>query len=62
MTTDPAERTTLYNQISEIFADRGPIIVPWFAPIFGATSNTVQGLDMAPFPGLTDLRNVSVSA
>jgi peptide/nickel transport system substrate-binding protein len=62
VTTDPAERAAIYNQISEIFNERGPIIVPWFAPIFGAASNTVQGLDMAPFPGLTDLRNVSVSA
>ena len=27
----------------------------------GAARDTVQGLDMAPFPGLTDLRAVSVS-
>jgi peptide/nickel transport system substrate-binding protein len=62
VTTDETERAALYNQISEIFNERGPIIVPWFAPIFGATSTKVQGLDFAPFPGLTDLRNVSVSA
>lgn len=62
VTTDIAERTKIYNQISEIFNDRGPIIVPWFAPIFGAVRSNVQGVDMAPFPGLTDLRNVSVSA
>jgi len=62
VTSDQEARAAIYNQISEIFAERGPIIVPWFAPIFGATSNTVQGLDMAPFPGLTDLRGVSVSA
>jgi peptide/nickel transport system substrate-binding protein len=61
VTTDVEERTALYNQISEIFAERGPIIVPWFAPVFGATRDTVQGLDMAPFPGLTDFRNVTVS-
>ena len=62
VTTDEAERAKIYNQISEIFNERGPIIVPWFAPIFGATSTKVQGLDFAPFPGLTDLRSVSVSA
>lgn len=61
VTTDEAERAKLYNQISDIFNERGPIIVPWFASIFAATSTKVQGLDLAPFPGLTDLRTVSVS-
>jgi peptide/nickel transport system substrate-binding protein len=59
---DQTERAAIYNQIAAIFAERGPIIVPWFAPIFGATSSSVQGLDMAPFPGLTDLRGVSISS
>jgi peptide/nickel transport system substrate-binding protein len=62
VTTDEAERAKIYNQISDIFNERGPIIVPWFAPIFGATSTKVQGLEFAPFPGLTDLRTVTVSA
>ncbi|MEO8610729.1 MAG: ABC transporter substrate-binding protein [Chloroflexota bacterium] len=62
VTTDATERAKIYNQISDIFNERGPIIIPWFAPIFGATSTKVQGLDFAPFPGLTDLRGVSVSA
>ena len=57
---DLETRIDLYYQIAEIFADRGPIIVPWFAPIFGAASDRVTGLNMAPFPGLTDLRTVSV--
>ncbi len=61
ITTDQAARVALYHQIADIFAARGPIIVPWFAPIFGAVRENVQGLDMAPFPGLTDLRTVSVS-
>lgn len=61
VTTDQTKRADIYHQIAQIFADRGPIIVPWFAPIFGATRANVQGLDMAPFPGLTDLRTVSVS-
>jgi peptide/nickel transport system substrate-binding protein len=60
--SDQTARAGIYNQISEIFAERGPIIIPWFAPIFGATAATVQGLDMAPFPGLTDLRGVSIGA
>ncbi|MFZ2879609.1 MAG: hypothetical protein WA009_08745, partial [Phototrophicaceae bacterium] len=60
-TTDPAARATIYKQIAHIFADRGPIIVPYFAPVLGAITNRVQGLDMNPVPGLTDLRGVSVS-
>lgn len=58
-TSDQTARAAIYNQISEIFADRGPIIIPWFAPVFGAVRDTVEGLDMAPFPGLTDFRSVS---
>jgi peptide/nickel transport system substrate-binding protein len=61
MTTDQDARVAIYHQIADIFAARGPIIVPWFAPIFGATRSNVQGLEMAPFPGLTDLRTVSLS-
>ncbi|MBI5670354.1 MAG: ABC transporter substrate-binding protein [Chloroflexi bacterium] len=61
ITTDQAARADIYHQIADIFAARGPIIVPWFAPIFGAVRDNVQGLTMAPFPGLTDLRTVSVS-
>ncbi|HEX2906727.1 MAG TPA: ABC transporter substrate-binding protein [Phototrophicaceae bacterium] len=60
VTTDQVARAELYHQIAQIFADRGPIIVPWFAPIFGAVRDNVQGLEMAPFPGLTDLRTVSI--
>lgn len=61
-TTDEAARATLYSQIEQIFRDRGPIIIPWFAPMLGATSSSVQGLNMAPFPGLTDFRQVSISS
>jgi peptide/nickel transport system substrate-binding protein len=57
-TTDPTARAELYRQIAQIFATDGPIIVPYFAPIFGAVRNEVQGLEMAPFPGNTDFRNV----
>ncbi len=62
ITSDQTARAGIYNQISEIFAESGPIIIPWFAPVFGAARDTVQGLDMAPFPGLTDFRNVSFSS
>ncbi|MDX2139403.1 MAG: ABC transporter substrate-binding protein [Chloroflexota bacterium] len=61
MTADQDARRAIYAQVSTIFAERGPIIIPYFAPLFGATSSAVQGIDMAPFPGLTDLRGVSIS-
>ncbi len=61
-TSDEAARKDIYAQISQIFRDRGPIIVPYFAPLFGATSSRVQGLTMAPFPGLTDFRTVTLSS
>ena len=54
------ERAAIYARIAEIFRDDGPIIVPFFAPIVGATSTRVQGLELNPFPGSTDLRLVSV--
>ncbi len=61
VTTDQAARAVIYQQIAAAFAERGPIIVPFFAPVIGATSARVQGLQMNPFPGLTDLRGVSLS-
>jgi peptide/nickel transport system substrate-binding protein len=64
VTADTEERKALYEQISQIFADRGPVIIPWFSPILGAASAGVQGMDEAfhPFPGLTDLRQISLDA
>lgn len=56
------ERAEVYAQISQIFADEGPIIVPFFAPMIGAASTRVQDLEMAPFPGLTDFRTVWVQS
>jgi peptide/nickel transport system substrate-binding protein len=58
--TPPQERQPIYAEISALFAERGPIIVPYFAPMLGAVSEDVQGLEMASFPGLTDYRRVTV--
>ncbi|HVU13581.1 MAG TPA: ABC transporter substrate-binding protein [Phototrophicaceae bacterium] len=59
-TSDAAARKAIYSQIAAIFADQGPIIIPYFEPLYGATSANVSGLTMAPFPGLTDFRTVTV--
>ncbi|MDZ4770951.1 MAG: ABC transporter substrate-binding protein [Chloroflexota bacterium] len=61
-TADPAARAALYSQIAAIFAERGPVIVPYFTQIVGATRDTVQGIELAPFPGLTDFRGVSIGS
>jgi|FLYN01.1.fsa_nt_gi peptide/nickel transport system substrate-binding protein len=64
VTADVEERAAIYAQISQIFAERGPVIIPWFSPILGAASANVQRLEEAfhPFPGLTDLRQVSIAS
>lgn len=61
VTADIEARAVIYSEIAQIFADRGPIIIPYFAPMIGAVSENVEGLNMAPFPGLTDLRGVSIT-
>ncbi len=60
VTTDQTERAKIYGQIAGIFAERGPIIVPFFAPIVGVTAANVEGLDLNPFPGSTDIRTVTL--
>lgn len=62
MTADPQARAEIYAQISAIFAERGPIIIPFFWPIWGATRSNVRGLEEAfhPFAGLTDFRQVYI--
>ncbi len=59
-TADIQERSALYDQISKIFLERGPIIIPYFRPVVGAYKKAVVGLDMHTFPGRTDLRGVSL--
>jgi len=61
-TTDDEARREIYAQVSAIFREEGPIIIPYFAPLFGGTSARVENLTMAPFPGLTDFRTVSLSS
>lgn len=61
VTADVTERAVIYSEIARIFAERGPIIIPYFAPMIGAVTDNVEGLNMASFPGLTDLRAVSIT-
>ncbi len=59
-TADLTERAQLYDAISGIFLAEGPILIPYFRPVVGAHNDRVVGLDMHPFPGRTDFREVSV--
>ena len=59
VTSDIEERAALYDQISQIFVEEGPIIIVYFRPVVGAHANTVENLQMHPFPGRTDFRLVS---
>lgn len=60
VTADLEARAEIYSQIAQIFAEEGPIIVPFFAPMVGAVTDNVTNLNLFPFPGLTDLRTVSL--
>lgn len=59
-TAEIDERSAIYERISGIFRERGPVIIPYFRPVVGAYRNRVEGLDMHPFPGRTDLSGVSL--
>lgn len=59
-TEDPEQLREIYSQVSEVFKETGPIIIPYFAPLVSASSTRVQGLVVDPFPGLTDYRMVTV--
>ncbi len=62
VTAETNARAALYDQISGIFFEEGPIIIPYFRPVVGAFRDNVAGLEMHPFPGRTDFRSVSLSS
>jgi peptide/nickel transport system substrate-binding protein len=57
--SDIDERAALYDEISGIFLEAGPIIIPYFRPVVGAYDATIEGLVMHTFPGRTNFRTVS---
>jgi peptide/nickel transport system substrate-binding protein len=61
-TTDLEERANLYNEISQIFEEEGPILIPFFRPVSSAYSNAVHGLVMHSFPGRTDFDSVTIGS
>ncbi len=59
--SDIDKRAELYEQISRVFFERGPIIIPYFRPVVGGYRDGVEGLEMHSFPGRTDFRSVSLA-
>lgn len=58
---DPEERAQAFKDIQALLLDRGPLIIPYFFPVFGAVNPSVEGVDVHPFAGRTDFRNVNRS-
>lgn len=58
---DADERAQAFKDIQALLLDRGPLIIPYFFPVFGAVNPSVDGVDVHPFAGRTDFRNVSRS-
>lgn len=57
---DLEERSKVYDRISRIFLEEGPVLIPYFRPVIGAHANKVKGIRMHSFPGRTDFRQVSI--
>jgi len=59
-TLDDDARTGAYHRIQEILLDRGPFVIPYFFPQFGAIADRFDGFDMKAFPGRTDLAAITL--
>ena len=59
-TLDEAERIEAYAQIQQLLIERGPVIIPYYFPQFGAISDAFSGFNMEAFPGRTDLQTITL--
>jgi peptide/nickel transport system substrate-binding protein len=59
-TLDEAERIEAYAAIQEILIDRGPVIIPYYFPQFGAISEDFTGFNLEAFAGRTDLQTITL--
>ncbi|MFW5994818.1 MAG: ABC transporter substrate-binding protein [Spirochaetia bacterium] len=59
-TADIEERAAIYDEISKVFLESGPIIIPYFRPVVAAHSDRVDGIELHSFPGRTDFREVDI--
>jgi peptide/nickel transport system substrate-binding protein len=59
-TLDEAERIEAYATIQEILIDRGPVIIPYYFPQFGAIREDFTGFNLEAFAGRTDLQTITL--
>ncbi len=57
-TLDEAERVEAYAQIQALLAERGPVIIAYYFPQFGAISDLFTGFQLEAFAGRTDLQTI----
>jgi len=57
-TLDEVERVEAYSQIQALLAERGPVIIPYYFPQFGAISDLFSGFQLEAFAGRTDLHTI----
>lgn len=58
-TLDEAERVDAYNQIQQILAEEGPIIIPYFFAQVAAINNQFDNFALKAFAGRSDFRQVT---
>lgn len=51
--TDGTKRTAIFSQIQKLLVSDGPSFIPYFQPVFYAMAKNVDGINIAPDPGLT---------
>ena len=59
-TLDEAERIDAYAQIQSLLIERGPVIIPYYFPQFGAISDAFDGFELEAFAGRTDLHTITL--
>jgi peptide/nickel transport system substrate-binding protein len=59
-TLDETERADAYSQIQHLLAERGPVIIAYYFPQFGAISDKFTGFQLEAFAGRTDLQTISL--
>ena len=59
-TLDEDERIEAYSQIQQLLAERGPVIIPYYFPQFGAISDDFTGFNLEAFAGRTDLHTITL--
>ena len=60
-TLDEDERIQAYSDIQQLLVDRGPVIIPYYFPQFGAIREGFAGFQLEAFAGRTDLHTIGLA-